>query len=53
MLKGLSMANKRYLMEDKYNSNSNPTHLAAKYGHVEVFKLLLDNNANIIRQGPD
>ena len=53
MLKGLSIANKRSLMEEKDNNNSYAIHLAAKYGHVEVFTLLLDNNANIMKQGPD
>ena len=53
MLKGLSMANKRSLMEEKDNSNYYPVHLAAKYGHVEVFKVLLRNYADIKRRGPD
>ena len=33
-------------------SNTTPLHVAAKYGHVDIFNLLLDNGADIKMRGP-
>ena len=53
MLKDLSNAEKKTLMEQLHKGNYYPLHLAARFGHVEVFKLLLKNCADITRRGPD
>ena len=53
MLQGLTLDEKRMMVNQADFSNTSPLHVAAKYGHVDVFNLLLENGANITRKGPD
>ena len=51
MLWELSEAEKRALVNQPDFSNSYPLHLAAKYGHVGIFKVLLENKAELTQRG--
>ena len=53
MGKGLTLDEKKILVNQADFSNTSPLHVAAKYGHVDVFNLLLNNGADIKRRGPD
>ena len=53
MLKDLSRAEKRNLINQPDLSNTCPIHLAAKLGHVEVFNMLLENGAEITKKETD
>ena len=52
MLKHLLQSETKMLVNQPDYSNTSPLHLAAKYGHVGVFNLLLENGADITRRGP-
>ena len=51
MLRGLSEAEKKTLVNQPDFSNAFPIHLAAKYGHVEIFNVLLENKAELTQRG--
>ena len=53
MLEGLTLDEKRQMVNQADFNNTSPLHVAAKYGHVDVFNLLLENGANITREGPE
>ena len=53
MLQGLTLDEKRQMVNQADFSNTSPLHVAAMYGHVDVFNLLLENGANITRKGPE
>ena len=53
MLRGLNKYEKAMMVNQPDFSNTSPIHLAAKYGHVEVFNTLLDSHAEMTRRGPD
>ena len=53
MLRDLNNFDKAMLVNQPDFSNTGPLHLAAKYGHVKIFNLLLTNQAEITRRGPD
>ena len=53
MLRGLSDAEKRAVLSQPDYSNVFPLHLAAKYGHVGIFDLLVENKADITQRGRD
>ena len=52
MLQGLSSAERKTLVNQPDFKNAGSLHLAAKYGHTEVFKILLGNGAEITMRGP-
>ena len=52
MLQDLTLDEKRQMVNQADFSNTSPLHVAAKYGHVDVFNLLLENGASITRKGP-
>ena len=53
MLQGLTLEERKVLVNQADFNNTSPLHVAAKYGHVDVFHLLLENGADIKRRGPD
>ena len=53
MLQELTETERRVVVNQPDFSNTFPLHLAAKYGHVGVFKLLLDNKAELNQKGRD
>ena len=53
MLKGLLPSEVKMLVNQPDYINTSPLHLAAKFGHVAVFDLLLENFAEITSRGPD
>ena len=53
MLQGLTLDEKRMMVKLADFSNTSLLHVAPKYGHVDVFNLLLVNGANITRKGPE
>ena len=53
MLRDLNNVDKAMVVNQPDFSNTSPLHLAAKYGHVKIFNLLLNNQAEITRRGPD
>ena len=53
MGKGLTLDERKMLVNQADFSNTSPLHVAAKYGHVDIFNLLLDNGADIKRRGPE
>ena len=53
MLKDLLHSETRMLVNQPDYSNTSPLHLAATYGHVDIFNLLLENGAAITRRGPN
>ena len=52
MLQGLSSAERKTLINQPDFKNACSLHLAAKYGHTEVFRVLLRNGAEIAKRGP-
>ena len=52
MIEGLTVDERMMLVNQADSSNTSPLHVAAKYGHVEVFNLLLKHGADIKRRGP-
>ena len=53
MLRELTDTERRVVVNQPDFSNAFPLHLAAKYGHVSVFKLLLSNKAELNQRGRD
>ena len=53
MLQGLTLDETTMMVNQADFSNTSPLHVAAKYGHVEVFNLLLQKGADIKRRGPN
>ena len=53
MLRELSKDDMKTVVNQPDFSNAAPLHLAAKYGHIEVFELLVANMADITRKGSD
>merc|ERR1711978_326092 len=53
MLRGLLPSEIKMLVNQPDYINTSPLHLAAKFGHVAVFDLLLENFAEITSRGPD
>ena len=53
MLRGLSEAERKTLVNQPDFSNAFPLHLAAMYGHVEIFNVLLENKAELTQRGRD
>ena len=51
MLRGLNEAEKKTLVNQPDFSNAFPLHLAAMYGHVEIFNVLLENKAELTQRG--
>ena len=52
MLRGLSSAERKTLVNQPDFKNACSLHLAAKYGHTEVFRILLRDGAEITKRGP-
>ena len=52
MGEGLTVDERKMLVNQADSSNTSPLHCAAKYGHVDVFNLLLEHGADIKRRGP-
>ena len=53
MGQGLNFDERKMLVNQADSKNTSPLHVAAKYGHVDVFNLLLEHGADIKRLGPD
>ena len=52
MLNGLSLAERKAVINQSDFKNVCPLHIAAKYGHADIFQSLLRNGADIERRGP-
>ena len=53
LLKDLTSAEKRQLVDHEDRSKKSPLHLAAGKGFVATFNLLLDSGADLNKRGPD
>ena len=53
MLRGLTKDEKVQIVNQNDFSGMAPLHLAAEFGHVDVFTFLLENSASITQPGPD
>ena len=51
MLRRLTEVEKRAIINQPDFSNTFPLHLAAKYGHVDIFNVLLENKAEVTQRG--
>ena len=51
MLRSLSKEDRKTVVNQSDFSNAAPLHLAAKYGHVKVFDILMKNYAKITKKG--
>ena len=52
ILKPFGASNRRYIVNQSDFKNSCPLHLAAKHGYLDLFRLLLENGAELTKRGP-